>query len=189
MATEREKMTAGEPYDELDGELTARRDYMRQQLEEINHITDNQNRNDRFKALIADTGDNFFVETSFKFDYGFNIHLGEHFYANYDVTMLDTCPITIGPYAWIGPNCGFYTPIHPLDPVLRRDADVELGAPITIGHSVWMGGGVIILPGVTLGDNVVVGAGSVVTKSFGDNVVIAGNPARVNKPVPKHSDK
>nr|WP_155432343.1 sugar O-acetyltransferase [Secundilactobacillus folii] len=182
MATEREKMTAGGPYNQFDEELIARRVYIRQQLEEINHITDNDDRNSRFKALIADTGDDFFVETDFKFDYGFNLHLGDHFYANYDVKMLDSAPITIGDHAYIGPNVGFYTPIHPIDPK-QRDADVELCAPITIGHSLWVGGGAVILPGVTLGNNVVVGAGAVVTKSFGDNVVIAGNPARVIKTV------
>lgn len=182
MTTEREKMTAGEPYNQFDPELINRRVYMRQQLEEINHITDNDDRNNRFKGLLADVGDDFFVESSFKFDYGFNIHIGNHFYGNYDMTFLDTCPITIGEHCYFGPNIGLYTPVHPLDPV-QRNADVELGAPITIGDNAWLGGRVTILPGVTLGDNVVVGAGSVVTKSFGDNVVIAGNPARVIKTV------
>ena len=183
MTTEREKMTAGEPYQQFDKELIDRRVYIRQQLEEINHITDNKNRNNRFKDLLADTGDDFFVESDFKFDYGFNIQIGDHFYGNYDMTCLDTCPITIGSHCYFGPNIGLYTPVHPLDPK-QRNADVELGKPITIGNSAWLGGRVTILPGVTLGDNVVVGAGSVVTKSFGDNVVIAGNPARVIKEVP-----
>lgn len=182
MTTEREKMTAGEPYQQFDKELIDRRVYIRQQLEEVNHITDNQNRNDRFKALLADVGDDFFVETDFKFDYGFNIHIGDHFYGNYDMTFLDTCPITIGEHCYFGPNVGLYTPVHPLDHV-QRDADVEMGKPITIGNSAWLGGRVTILPGVTLGNNVVVGAGSVVTKSFGDNVVIAGNPARIIKTI------
>lgn len=182
MATEREKMTAGEPYQQFDKELIDRRVYIRQQIAEINQITDNQNRNGRFKQLLADTGDDFFVESEFKFDYGFNIHIGDHFYGNYDMTFLDTCPITIGDHCYFGPNIGLYTPVHPLDPV-QRNADVEMGKPITIGNSAWLGGRVTILPGVTLGDNVVVGAGSVVTKSFGDNVVIAGNPARVIKTI------
>ncbi|KRL76185.1 sugar O-acetyltransferase [Secundilactobacillus paracollinoides] len=183
MTTEREKMTAGEPYQQFDKELIDRRVYIRQQIEEINHITNNNNRNDRFKALLADTGDDFFVESDFKFDYGFNIHIGDHFYGNYDMTFLDTCPITIGSHCYFDPNIGLYTPVHPLDPT-KRNADVELGKPITIGNSAWLGGRVTILPGVILGDNVVVGAGSVVTKSFGDNVVIAGNPARIIKEIP-----
>lgn len=106
MTTEREKMTAGEPYQQFDKELIDRRVYIRQQIEEINHITNNNNRNDRFKALLADTGDDFFVESDFKFDYGFNIHIGDHFYGNYDMTFLDTCPITIGSHCYFDPNIG-----------------------------------------------------------------------------------
>lgn len=88
----------------------------------------------------------------------------------------------------IGPNCQFLTPLHPLDPD-ERNSGLEYGTPITIGDNFWAGGGVTILPGVTLGDNVVAGAGAVVTKSFGDNVVLAGNPARVIKEIPVKKEK
>ena len=100
------------------------------------------------------------------------------------MTMLDVCPITIGKNALFGPNCQLLTPLHPLD-AQERISGIEYGAPITIGDNFWAGGGVTILPGVTLGDNVVVGAGSVVTKSYGDNVVLAGNPARIIKELDK----
>ncbi|KRM12413.1 galactoside O-acetyltransferase [Paucilactobacillus suebicus DSM 5007 = KCTC 3549] len=178
MKTQREKMTDGEPYQQFDPELIERRTFIRHKLIGINQLDDNEQRNQKVKELFAQTGKDFFVEGGLEFDYGFNIHIGDHFYANYHLTLLDTCPITIGSHCYIGPDVGFYTPVHPLS-AKKRDADVELGKPISVGNSVWMGGHVTILPGVTLGDRVVVGAGSVVTKSFGDDVVIAGNPARI----------
>jgi len=182
MATEREKMTAGQPYEQFNKELIDRRVLARKQLKAANQLDDNKQRNAAYKELIADTGDDFFVEASFMFDYGWNIHIGDHFYGNYDMTFLDTCPITIGEHCYFGPNIGLYTPVHPLN-AMARNNDVEMGAPITIGDNAWLGGRVTILPGVTLGNNVVVGAGSVVTKSFGDDVVIAGNPARIIKQI------
>ena len=106
--------------------------------------------------------------------------MGENFYANFNCTFLDVCEIRIGDNAMLGPNCQLLTPLHPLD-AIERISGLEYGAPITIGNNVWLGGGATILPGVTLGDNVVVGAGAVVTKSFEDNVVIAGNPAKIIK--------
>ncbi|WP_019781311.1 sugar O-acetyltransferase, partial [Streptococcus sobrinus] len=120
------------------------------------------------------------VHPRFVCDYGSNIYVGENFYANYDCTFLDVCEIRIGDNAMFGPNCQLLTALHPLD-AEERIRGKEYGSPITIGDNVWCGAGATILPGVNLGDNVVVGAGSVVTKSFGDNVVLAGNPARMIK--------
>ncbi|MCG7196078.1 sugar O-acetyltransferase [Fructilactobacillus sanfranciscensis] len=182
MTTEREKMTAGEDFNQFDHELIKRRILVRKMLQKINNTPDNEERNAMIKGLFADTGDEFFVETDLQFDYGWNIHIGNNFFGNYRLTLMDSCPITFGKNCYIGPNCGLYTNIHPLA-AKERVADVELGAPIKIGDNAWFGGGVTILPGVTLGDNVVVGAGAVVTKSFGDNVCIAGNPARVIKTI------
>lgn len=187
MKTQREIMTSGKPYQQFDTELIERRVFIREQLAKWNSYPDNDKRNNGLKSLLGDVKENFFVESNFKFDYGWNIHIGDHFYGNYDMTFLDTCTITIGEHCYFGPNVGLYTPVHPLDP-RQRNADVEMGAPITIGNSCWFGGRVTVLPGVTLGNNVVVGAGSVVTKSFGDNVVIAGNPARVIKKVTLSND-
>ncbi|KRM88162.1 sugar O-acetyltransferase [Lacticaseibacillus thailandensis] len=187
MNIERTKMTAGKPYQQFDPELIARRELVRQVLHDSNQLADNDQRNNQIKALLADVGEHFFVEAGMEFDYGFNIHIGDHFYGNYHLTMLDTCPITIGTHCYVGPDVGFYTPVHPLA-ARERDADVEMGAPITLGDSIWIGGHATILPGVTLGDNVVVGAGSVVTKSFPSNVVIAGNPARIIRRLDANGD-
>lgn len=182
MATEREKMTAGQPYEQFDSELIARRVAVRKQLSAVNQLDDNDQRNAGYRKLMADSGDDFFVEAGLEYDYGWNIHIGDHFYGNYNMTLLDTCPITIGEHCYFGPNVGLYTPVHPLN-AMARVHDVEMGAPITIGDNAWFGGNVTVLPGVTLGNNVVVGAGAVVTKSFGDNVVLVGNPAHVIKEI------
>lgn len=122
------------------------------------------------------------MEPVINFDYGYNIFVGENFYANFNCTFLDVSTIEIGDNCMFAPNVQLYTATHPLHPV-KRNSGLEYAKPIKIGNNVWLGGGVIVTPGVTLGDNVVVGAGSVVTKSFPDNVVIAGNPARIIKTV------
>ena len=178
--TEKEKMLAGQMYDASDPELAALRHQARIYRDQVNRELDSAKRNQLMKEWLGKTGEHFHVETPVTLDYGCHISVGERFYANFNWTVLDTCPVTIGDNAMLGPNVQFYTALHPLD-AQERIAGPEYGAPITIGDNVWIGGGAMILAGVTLGDTVVVGAGSVVTKSFGDNVVIAGNPARVIK--------
>ena len=183
MKTEYQKMIAGEPYHPFDSELRALAQTARQKQAAFNEEVDPVKGMEIIKGWFGSTGKNLYINTRLMVDYGVNIHLGENFYSNWNLTMLDVCPITIGDNAMIGPNCQFLTPLHPLDSD-ERNSGLEFGKPITIGKNFWAGGGVIVLPGVTLGDNVVAGAGAVITKSFGDNVVLAGNPARVIKEIP-----
>lgn len=187
MPTEYEKMIAGEFYKPSDPELRALAAKSRENQMAFNVEPDRLKRAEIVKSWFGSTGESVAMNPQFVTDYGVNIHIGENFYSNWNLTMLDVCPITIGDNAMIGPNCQFLTPLHPLDPT-ERNSGIEYGAPITIGDNFWAGGGVTILPGVTLGDNVVAGAGAVVTKSFGDNVVLGGNPARVIKEIPVKKD-
>lgn len=183
MTSEYQKMIAGEPYHPFDPELRTLAQTARQKQADFNQELDPLKGAEIIKSWFGLTGENLYVNPRLVVDYGVNIHLGENFYSNWNLTMLDVCPIRIGNNAMLGPNCQFLTPLHPLDPD-ERNSGVEYGKPITIGDNFWAGGGVIVLPGVTLGNNVVAGAGAVITKSFGDNVVLGGNPARVIKEIP-----
>ncbi len=113
-------------------------------------------------------------------DYGYNIKTGENFYANHGCTFLDCASITFGDNVFIGPNCSFYTPIHPLN-AEDRNKGLEQAYPITVGNDVWFGGNVTVLPNITIGDNVVIGAGSVVTKDIPSNTIAFGNPCIVQR--------
>ncbi|KAF1300939.1 chorismate mutase [Enterococcus sp. JM9B] len=180
MKTEKEKMIAGELYFAEDPVLVAERKHSREQMHLINHELDGDIRSQLLKETFGHVAGKIYMEPTVAFDYGYNISVGKNFYANFNCTLLDICPITIGDACMIGPNVQLLTATHPLEPV-KRNSGLESGKPITLGNNVWLGGGVVIIPGVTLGDNVVVAAGSVVTKSFGDNVVLGGNPAKVIK--------
>ncbi|MDE6182038.1 MAG: sugar O-acetyltransferase [Eubacteriales bacterium] len=139
-----------------------------------------EKRTEILKELFGKTGESIYIEPNFECDYGFNIYVGENFYANFNCVMLDVAEIRIGKNCMLAPNVSLYTATHPLDPT-ERTTGLEYGKSITIGDNCWLGGNSIILPGVKLGNNVVVGAGAVVTKSFGDNVVLGGNPAKIIK--------
>ena len=182
--TEKEKMIAGELYFANDPELVADRMFARSQSQIINQAESAELRSQLLKETFGRTGKKIYMEPVINFDYGYNIFVGENFYANFNCTFLDVSTIEIGDNCMFAPNVQLYTATHPLHPV-KRNSGLEYAKPIKIGNNVWLGGGVIVTPGVTLGDNVVVGAGSVVTKSFPDNVVIAGNPARIIKTVEK----
>jgi len=181
--SEKQKMITGELFNVYDPELVAERGVARDQVEALNALgeSDPAASEQRVKALFGATGAGVEVHATFRCDYGYNIYVGDDFFANYDCTILDVAPVRIGKHCLLGPKVQIYSVNHPADPKLRRNGAMGIGKPVTLGDDVWVGGGAIICPGVTLGNNVIVAAGAVVTKSFGDNVVLGGNPARVIK--------
>lgn len=182
MKSEKEKMLAGECYEPADEILIKERASGRQLAREFNRSENPKEKKKILSKLFGTIGKQINVEPNIRVDYGGNVHVGENFYANFDCVFLDVCPIRIGKNAMFGPGVCLLTPEHPLDPE-ERNSGIEFGRPITIGDNCWIGGNATIIGGVTLGDNVVVAAGAVVTKSFGDNVVLAGVPARVVKDI------
>lgn len=177
--TEKEKMLNGELYDPLDEELLSDRKKAKELCREFNLIeTDKTYRKKEILKELFGKDYNCFIEPNFFCDYGYNITLGENFYANHNCVILDVNQVTIGDNVMLGPHVQIYTATHPL-PFKQRNSGKELGLPITIGDNVWIGGGAIINPDVTIGDNTVIGAGSVVTKDIPADVFAAGNPCKV----------
>ena len=180
--SEKEKMLQGKIYNPLDNELINERVRCKLLCQEYNKIKydDVEKRADILKQILGKTKEKFFIEQPFFCDYGYNIEIGEKFYSNHNLTILDCAKVTFGDNVLVGPNCSFYTAEHPLD-FEARNTGVEYAKPIKIGNNVWIGGGVTILSGVTVGNNVVIGAGAVVTTDIPDNCVVAGIPARIIK--------
>ena len=178
--TEREKMLAGMTYDAFDDDLKEARIRAKLLCRKFNDLFPDEveKRTELLKELLGKTGKNIWVEQPFLCDYGDNIEVGDNFYANYNLVVLDCAKVTIGDNAFIAPNVVIYTAAHPIV-AEQRNSGMEFAAPITIGNNVWIGGGTQICPGVTIGDNTVIGAGSVVTKDIPANVVAAGVPCRV----------
>lgn len=176
------KMLNGEIYDAVHPEFIRRLELIRERLWEFNNLNPSQKDELKslFRTIVEDCGETFHINQPFRCDYGCNIHIGNNFFANFNLTILDEAPVTIGDNAFIGPNVSIYTACHPIDPE-SRNTGVEWAEPVTIGNNVWIGGSATILPGVTIGDNCVIGAGSVVTKDVESNTVVAGNPAKVIK--------
>ena len=183
--TEKEKMLAGLVYDAVSPELQEGLQATREALHEFNILrsSETQRRKEILKGLLGYTGDdNFRINQPFRCDYGKQISIGKRFFANFNFTILDEAPVSIGDDCFIGPNVSIYTACHSTDPV-ERNTRREWAKPVTIGHNVWIGGSVTILPGVTIGDNVSIGAGSVVVKDIPSNTVAVGNPCKVIKSI------
>jgi maltose O-acetyltransferase len=179
MASERDKMLAGELYDPLDAELAALRERARDVCWDYNATREREpdRRRELLTALLGSGGDSVWLQPPFYCDYGSNIFLGQRCYFNFNCVVLDVCRVTVGDFTLFGPAVQIYTGTHPLEAALRRKQ--EYARPVTIGSDVWVGGGAIICPGVTIGSRTVIGAGSVVTKDIPDNVLAVGNPCRV----------
>lgn len=184
MLSEKEKMLAGELYEPWDEQLQAERIEARRLVRLINGTTETEGdkRVQLLKELFGSTGEHVFLEPNFRCDYGYNIHVGENFFANFDCCILDVCKVEFGDNCMLAPGVHIYTATHPIDHVERSNGP-EYGKPIKIGNNVWLGGSSVINPGVTIGDNVVVASGAVVTKDVPPNVIVGGNPARIIKEI------
>ena len=177
-----EKMMSGEIYEASHPHLISELEKTREMIWEFNNLRPSQKSEMRaiIDKLLGSHTDNFQINQPFRCDYGCNIHIGDNFFANFNLTILDEAEVIIGDNCFIGPNVSIYTACHPLDAENRNKA-LEWAEPVTIGNNVWIGGSATLLPGVKIGDNVVIGGGSVVTKDVPDNVVVGGNPAKVIK--------
>lgn len=177
---QKERMLAGLPYKAwLDG-LGQERMENKKRIYAFNHLEpDRMDEKEKLlKEILGKTGEYVHIEAPFHCDYGYNIEVGENFFANYNFTVLDVGKVRIGANAQIAPNVSIYTAGHPVHPE-SRNSGYEYGIGVTIGDNVWIGGNACILPGVTIGDNAVIGAGSVVTRDIPGNVIAAGNPCRI----------
>lgn len=178
--TEKEKMQSGRVYNYQDPALERMRGNVAELLCFYNQtgFHEHEKRQELLKVILGSVGNNCVVEPPFHCDYGQNLHIGQNFYSNINFTVLDCAAVHIGDDVLIGPNVGIYTPDHALDPV-ERAASLERSLPVYIKDRVWIGGHTVILGNVTIGENTVIGAGSVVTKSIPADVIAFGNPCRV----------
>ena len=179
--TEKEKMLAGEVYSAVDQELLEELMATREILYDYNSLrpSEIQRMKEILKGLFGHVADDeYIINQPFRCDYGKQISIGRRFFANFNFTVLDEARVTIGDDCFIGPNVSIYTASHSTDPEMRNSRQ-EWAEPVSIGHNVWIGGSVTILPGVIIGDNVTIGAGSVVTRDIPSNSVAVGNPCKV----------
>ncbi len=190
---EYDRMIAGELYNPSEPELVALRTRARKLFKRYNDTTEDEQeeRQKLLHELFGSHGQFIYCEPPLRFDYGIHTHVGDCFFSNFNFVVLDVAPVNIGKQCFIGPNVSLVTPVHPLvaeDRIMRSTPDggkmdYEYAKPITIGDNVWLASNVVVCGGVTIGDNTVIGAGSVVTRDIPANVLAAGNPCRVIRPI------
>lgn len=184
--TEKEKMLAGKIYDSTDSELVGLRAKAHRLSKEFNDLLENDGRRTEILKELGIAGDAFYLQGPVQFDYGCFTSIGKNSYANFNLTCVDCCPVTIGDNVFIGPNVSLLTPMHPLrwqdrNQYLKADGtatDKEYAKPITIGDNCWLAGNVTVCGGVTIGEGCVIGAGSVVTRDIPANTLAVGVPCR-----------
>ena len=189
--TQKEKCRLGLLYDaNYDPEILADRERAKELLYDYTRLRpfEQIRRTELLKKLLGKTGENLIIEPPFACDYGYNIEVGENFYANVNLVILDGAKVCIGDNAFIAPNVGIYTAGHPIHPD-SRNSMYEYGIQVSIGDNCWLGGNTIVCPGVKIGNNVVIGAGSVVTKDIPDWSIAAGNPCRVIRTITEEDRK
>lgn len=183
--SEKEKMLAGELYDPMDPELVKERLDARLFLKALNDSREDQveERREILRKLIPNAGEGLWLQPPFYCDYGSNIILGEKVFFNFNCVVLDVMQVQIGARSLFGPNVQLYTAMHPVDH-RERASGLEFAKPIEIGQDVWIGGSVVVCPGVRIGDRSIIGAGSIVTKNIPSDVFAAGNPCRIIRQIP-----
>lgn len=184
MMTEKEKCEKGLLYNANSEELINARTRCKDLCFAFNHAkpSEIEFRSEIIRKLFGKTEGDFWVEPNLFCDYGYNIEIGNNFYSNHNLVILDCAKVIFGENVFIAPNCGFYTAGHPLDKE-RRNKGLEFAKPIEVGDNVWIGANVIVLPNVKIGNDTVIGAGSVVTKDIPDGVVAVGNPCVVKRKI------
>ncbi len=187
---QKERMLAGLPYKAWMDGLSEERLNCRMKIHEFNHClpTEKEKQQKLLREILGKMGEQCSIEAPFHCDYGYNIEVGENFFANFNCVILDVGKVTIGNNVMFAPNVSIYTAGHPIHPD-SRNSGYEYGIAVTIGDNVWVGGNVVINPDVHIGNNVVIGSGSVVTKDIPDNSIAVGNPCRVIRSITEEDRK